>query len=52
MKQNVSQTNGGITVNFNVSAKNIIYEKKNMFRTLVHVFTKMENIQQELWMIQ
>ena len=45
MKQNVSQINGGITVNVDVSVKNIIYVKR-MFGILVHVFVKMENIQQ------
>ena len=46
MKQNVSQINGGITVNVDVSVKNIIYVKTIMFGILVHVFVKMENIQQ------
>ena len=44
MKQNVSQINGGITVNVDVSVKNIIYVKTIMFGILVHVFVKMENI--------
>ena len=35
---NVSQTNGGITINVDVSVKNIIYVKKNTFGTLVHLF--------------
>ena len=44
MEQNVIQINGGITINVDVSVKNIIYVKKNMFGILVHVFMKMENI--------
>ena len=52
MKQNVIQINGGIKINVDVSVKNIIYVKKNMFGILVHVFMKMENIQQILQMIQ
>ena len=44
MKQNVIQINGGIKTNVDVSVKNIIYVKKNMFGILVHVFMKMENI--------
>ena len=52
MKQNVIQINGGIKTNVDVSVKNIIYVKKNMFGILVHVFIKMEKIQQILQMIQ
>ena len=44
MKQNVSQINGGITINVDVGVKNIIYVKKNMFGILVYVFMKRENI--------
>ena len=44
MKDNISQINGGITINVDVSVKNIIHVKKNMFRILVHVFVKIENI--------
>ena len=44
MEQNVSQINGGIMVNVNVSVKNIIYVKKIMFGILLHVIVKMENI--------
>ena len=39
-------------VNVDVSVKNITYVKKIIFGILVHVFVKMENIQQVLWMIQ
>ena len=44
MEQNVIQINDEITVNVDVSVKNIIYVKKIMFGTLVNVFVKMENI--------
>ena len=44
MKQNVSQVNGGITTNVDVSVKKIIYVKKIMFGILLHVIVKMENI--------
>ena len=44
MKQNVSQVNGGITANVDVSVKKIIYVKKIMFGILLHVIVKMENI--------
>ena len=44
MEQNVIQINGGIKINVDVSVKNIIYVKKNMFGILVHVFMKMEKI--------
>ena len=52
IKKNVIQINDGIMINVNVSVKNIIYVKKIIFEILVHVFVKMENIQQVLWMIQ
>ena len=51
MKQNVSQTNGGITINVDVCVKNI-YVKKIMFGISLHVIVKMENVLQVLWMIQ
>ena len=44
MVKTVIQINGGITVNVDVSVKNIIYVKKIMFRILLHVIVKMENI--------
>ena len=52
MEQNVSQINGGIMMNVDVSVKNTIYLKKIMFGILLHVVVKMGNIQQVLWMIQ
>ena len=44
MQQNVIQINGGITINVNVSVKNITYVKKIMFGILLHVIVKMTNI--------
>ena len=38
MEENVIQSNGGITINVDVSVKNIIFE------ILLHVTAKMENI--------
>ena len=52
MTQTVSQINGGMTINVDVSVKSKIYLKKNMRGIVVHVFVKMENIQQVLWMTQ
>ena len=37
---------------FRCECKNIMYVKKIMFGILLHVIVKMENIQQELWVIQ
>ena len=39
-----NSTNGGITINVDVSVKIARYVKKIMFGILVNVFTKMENI--------
>ena len=44
MEQNIIKINGGITISVDVSVRNITYVKKNIFRILVHVFVKMENI--------
>ena len=44
MEQHVSQINGGITINVDVSVKSIIYLKKTMFGILLHVIAKMESI--------
>ena len=52
MDKNVIQINGGIMINVDVSVKNVMYVMKNMFRILVHVVAKMENIYQALSMIQ
>ena len=42
--RNLIQIDGGITVNVDVSVKNIIYEKKIKFGILLRVAAKMENI--------
>ena len=52
MEENVIQINDGITVNVDVSVKNVMYVKNIIFGTLVHVDVKIENIQEVLWMIQ
>ena len=44
MEENVSQINGGIIVNVDMSVKNIIDVKKVMFGIQLHVFVKIENI--------
>ena len=42
MEENVIQINGGITIYVDVNVKNIIYMKKIIFGTLLHVDTKLE----------
>ena len=44
MEENVIQINGGIMINVDASVKNVMYVKKIMFRILLHVVVKMENI--------
>ena len=45
MEENVIQINGGITIDVDVSVKNVMYVKKNiMFGIQLHVTVKMENI--------
>ena len=44
MEQNVIQTNGGITINVDVTVKNIIYVKNIMSGILLRVILKMGNI--------
>ena len=44
MGQNVIQINVGITINVDMSVKNVIYVKNIMFGILLHVMVKMENI--------
>ena len=41
MEKNVIQIIGGITINVDVSVKNIVYVKKIMFGILLHVNEKM-----------
>ena len=43
MKENVIQINGGITINVDVSVKNM-YMKKIIFGILLHLVAKVENI--------
>ena len=52
MEENVIQISGGITINVNVSVKNVMYVKKIIFGILLHVVLKMVNIQQVLLTIQ
>ena len=52
MKQNVIQIIGRIMINVDVNVKGIIYVKKLLLETLVHVFGKTEYIYQVLWIIQ
>ena len=49
MEEIVTQINGGIIINIDVNAKNIMYVKKIMFGILLHVIVKTANIQQVLW---
>ena len=44
MEENVIQINGGITINVDVSLKNIMYVKKIICGILLHEVVKMENI--------
>ena len=44
MEENLIQVNGRITINVNVSVKNVMYGKKIIFGILLNVFVKMENI--------
>ena len=46
MEKNVTQINGGIMVNGNVSVKNVMYVEKIIFGMLLHVVVKIENILQ------
>ena len=40
----IYQINGGITINVDMSKKQLIHLKKILFGILVNVFVKMENI--------
>ena len=44
MEENVIQTNGGITIDVDVSVKNVMYVKKIKFGILRHAAVKMEII--------
>ena len=43
MEENVIQINGGITINVDVSVKNVMYVKKIIFEILLHIVVKMGN---------
>ena len=42
MEENVIQINGGMTINVDVSVKNVMYAKKIMFGILLHVIVSMK----------
>ena len=44
MEENVIQINDGITLNVDVSVRNVMYVKNIIFGILLHVAVKMENI--------
>ena len=44
MEENVTQINGGIMINVDVSVENIMHVKKFVFGILLHVVVQMENI--------
>ena len=48
MEENLVQINGGITIDTDVSIRNIMYVKKFILEILVHVYVKRENIFQFL----
>ena len=48
----VVQINGGITINIDVSIKNVMYMKNIIFGILLNKVVKMDNIWKVLWIIQ
>ena len=52
MEENVIQINSGIKTNVDLCVKSVMYVKKIMFGILLHIFVKIKNIYQLLWMIQ
>ena len=44
MEENVIQINSEITINVDVSVKNVVFVKKIIFGIGLHVVVKMENI--------
>ena len=44
MEKNVIWNNGRITINVDMSVKNVMYVKKIMVGILLHVIVKMKNI--------
>ena len=52
VEESVIQVNDRIAMNVDVCVKHVIYVKNIIFGILLHVFVKMLNIWQVLWMIQ
>ena len=52
MEETVTEINGGIMINVDLSVKIVMYGENIVFGILLHVIVKMENIRQVLWMIQ
>ena len=52
MEENIIQINSGITINIDVTVKNVMYMRKIILGTLLLAVVKMENIWQVLWIIQ
>ena len=52
MEENIIQINSGITINIDVTVKNVMYMRKIILGTLLLAVVKMENIWQVLWVIQ
>ena len=52
VEESVIQVNDRIAMNVDVCVKNVVYVKIIIFGILLHVFVKMLNIWQVLWMIQ
>ena len=50
--KNLVQINGGITINIDVSIKNVMYVKNVIFGILLNKVVKMDNIKKVLWIIQ
>ena len=48
MEGNVIQISGGILINIDVSAKNVMFVKKIIFGILLLLVVKMENVEQVL----
>ena len=44
MEEDVIRINDGITINVDVSVKNVLYVKNIIFEIILHVVVKMENI--------
>ena len=44
IEENLTQINGGITINVDMNVKNVIYLKKLMIEILLHVAVKKDNI--------